>query len=299
VLPGAPKVLSGTSRHSQTCHNHSHSSHVPVIRDRSYSKGLPECPPRVWYSLEIDPSKFTLHIHADTPGVFRWLKYILLMWWEIDFRTTTASTWYISRFSQLASLGAPSITLVYHLQQNWLRVYIPQNFDKHAILWCSKSCDCNKEEYTQITTGLRLWHQVSRRFVQRSQLLSKSPTDIQSGLNSSKSWLFYDSNLVASWIHLQNCRCFQDHQNVLLQSLKPLCLAPVGPGCTWKYIEALVRSTAVSGRFACGFRTYLHFAAIVPPIKYSMDYWLKISFSMSYAPHKVIFPCVEETWNPL
>jgi len=79
TLPGAPKVLSGTLMSSQSYHNHSHSSPVPVMRDPSYSQGRLECPPRVWYSPEIDASKFTLHILSDTPGDSQWLKYILLM----------------------------------------------------------------------------------------------------------------------------------------------------------------------------------------------------------------------------
>jgi hypothetical protein len=49
---------------------------------------------------------------------------------------------------------------------------------------------------------------------------------------------------------------------MLLQSLGALCLAPGGPGSIWKYLGALVRSTGVSGRFACGFRTDLHFADV-------------------------------------
>ena len=52
---------------------------VAVVRDPSYSEGRQECPPRVWYSPEIDASKFTLHIHSDTSGGFQLLKYILLM----------------------------------------------------------------------------------------------------------------------------------------------------------------------------------------------------------------------------
>jgi len=36
-LPGAPKVLSGAPTCSQTYHNHSHGTPVPVIRDPSYS----------------------------------------------------------------------------------------------------------------------------------------------------------------------------------------------------------------------------------------------------------------------
>jgi len=79
ALPGAPKVLSASPRCSQTYHNHSPGTPVVVIWDPSYSEGRQECPPRVWYSPEIDASKITLHILSDTPGVFQWLKYILLM----------------------------------------------------------------------------------------------------------------------------------------------------------------------------------------------------------------------------
>jgi hypothetical protein len=47
---------------------------------------------------------------------------------------------------------------------------------------------------------------------------------------------------------------------MLWQSLRALCLAPGGPGSIWDYLGALVRATGVSRRFACGFRTDLHFA---------------------------------------
>jgi len=47
-----------------------------VVGAPSYSDGWQECPPRVWYSPEIDASKFTLHILSDTPGGFQWLKSI-------------------------------------------------------------------------------------------------------------------------------------------------------------------------------------------------------------------------------
>ena len=49
ALPGAPRLVVGAP---------------------SYSEGQQECPPRVWYSPEIDASKFTLHILSDTPGGF-------------------------------------------------------------------------------------------------------------------------------------------------------------------------------------------------------------------------------------
>ena len=47
---------------------------------------------------------------------------------------------------------------------------------------------------------------------------------------------------------------------MLLQSLGALCKAPGESGSIWKYFEALARATGVSGRFAYGFRTELHFA---------------------------------------
>jgi len=53
-----------------------------------------------------------------------------------------------------------------------------------------------------------------------------------------------------------------DYHLMLLQSLRALCKAPGGAGSIWKYLEALVRATGVSGRFGCGFRTDLHFADV-------------------------------------
>jgi hypothetical protein len=47
---------------------------------------------------------------------------------------------------------------------------------------------------------------------------------------------------------------------MLLRSLGELYLAPGGHRSIWKYLEGLVWSTRVTGRFACGFRSDLHFA---------------------------------------
>ena len=47
---------------------------------------------------------------------------------------------------------------------------------------------------------------------------------------------------------------------MLLQSLRAYCKAPGEPGSIWKDLEALVRATGESRRFACGFQTDLHFA---------------------------------------
>jgi hypothetical protein len=63
-------------------------------------------------------------------------------------------------------------------------------------------------------------------------------------------------------MHLHNCRHSLKHLRMLLQILKVLCKAPGGAGTIWKYLEALVRATIVSGRFACSFWTDLHFATV-------------------------------------
>jgi len=100
VLPGALKVLSGAARSSQTYPNHSPGTLVPVIRGLSDSKGRPECPPRVWYSPEIDASKFTLHILSDTPAGFQWLKYSVLM-----YRGFKLSVWFPNHFLHIMSIN--------------------------------------------------------------------------------------------------------------------------------------------------------------------------------------------------
>ena len=50
--------------------------------------------------------------------------------------------------------------------------------------------------------------------------------------------------------------------SMLLQGLRALCLALGGLGSIWNDFGALVRSTGVSGKFACGFRTDLYFANV-------------------------------------
>ena len=85
------------------------------------------------------------------------------------------------------------------------------------------------------TSALRIRHEVSRRAAQRSQLL--------------QNWTIL---LVKSRSILR----------MLLQSLGAFCKAPGGPGSIWKYLEAMVKATGVSGRFACGFWTDLHFSNV-------------------------------------
>jgi hypothetical protein len=56
---------------------------------------------------------------------------------------------------------------------------------------------------------------------------------------------------------------------MLFPSLRALCIAPGGPGSIWNRLGAPARSTRVSGRFTCGFRTDLHFAEFeVSPVCY-------------------------------
>jgi len=79
VSLGFPQWLGDSPRSSQTFHSCSHGAPVPVIRDCSYSNARPACPPRVWFSPQVDPFKYTLRLLSDTPGGSQWLTYILLM----------------------------------------------------------------------------------------------------------------------------------------------------------------------------------------------------------------------------
>jgi hypothetical protein len=59
---------------------------------------------------------------------------------------------------------------------------------------------------------------------------------------------------------------------MFLQSLSAHSKAPGGAGSIWRYLEALVGATGVSGRLAYGFRTELHFAHVaIFPSQHSMD----------------------------
>ena len=64
-------------------------------------------------------------------------------------------------------------------------------------------------------------------------------------------------------MHLHNCMCFSAHLKKLLHYLSTLFWAPGGPGSVWNYSGALVRSTSMSGRFACGCWTILQFFDVV------------------------------------
>jgi len=69
----------------------------------------------------------------------------------------SSSKWCMSKFSQWACAGAPPIMLDYHLRTDWPYVYIyRQTKIMHAILWCSESCDCNKDKYEKTKCLLRL-----------------------------------------------------------------------------------------------------------------------------------------------
>ena len=135
----------------------------------------------------------------------------------------------------------------------------------HTILWCSESGDSNTIE-SDTQNALWLWNLQNHCCENTALSLPPSCAEVSScsrSLSCSKTWLFYKSNLVASWMHLYNFRCFLKNLRMLFQSLRALCLAPGGPGSIWNHLGAPVRSTGVSGKSACGFQTNLHFADVV------------------------------------
>jgi len=131
-----------------------------------------------------------------------------------------------------------------------------------CVCW-NHCCENRARSHPQSWAGLPADLDVPQRAAQRSYLLSTFLADLSRALRSSKIWLFYKSNFIASWMHLHNCRCIQEHLRLLLESLRVLCSVPGGSGSISKYLEALVRSPGVSGRIACGFQADLHFADVL------------------------------------
>jgi len=160
-------------------------------------------------------------------------------------------------------------TRVLSATQDTVYIYMVRlRFSIYTIFWCSESCDWNKDEYDR-PNALWLWHRkdhccenMAPCFPQRSHLLLKSPTDLHRGLNCSKIRLSHMSTIRASWMLLHNHMCIQEHPWIILQSLRALYFAPVGPGSIWKNLEALVRSTEVSKYIACGFQKNSNFAHV-------------------------------------
>jgi hypothetical protein len=129
-------------------------------------------------------------------------------------------------------------------------------------LWLYKNhcCENTASSFPQRCAAVSAALEVSKRAAQWSQLLSMSLANLRKCLRSSKIWIFYKSNLVASKMNLHNCMFFQEHMAMLLQSLRVLCLAPGGSGSIWIILAAVVRSPRVSERIACGFWPVLHCA---------------------------------------
>jgi len=117
-------------------------------------------------------------------------------------------------------------------------------------------CACG----TLRTTAVRIWNQVSGRACAEVSLAHKVSFRPAQRSQQLRYLTILIVNLIASWMHLHNCRSFQEHLRMLLQSLRAHCKAPGGPGSIWKCWEALEKATGVSGRIACGFRTDLHCA---------------------------------------
>ena len=117
------------------------------------------------------------------------------------------------------------------------------------------------------TTAAGIWQLVFCRATQQSQLLLMSSAELHRGFSCSKICLFYKSHLVAFWMHLHNCSCFQKHLTMLLHSLRALSLPPGGPGSIWKDSNAQVWSTSIFQRIASGFWTDLQFGDICTSAK--------------------------------
>jgi len=102
------------------------------------------------------------------------------------------------------------------------------NMIRRNALWlCTdNSCENTAPSLPQCCAAVLAALELSRSTAQRSQQLLMSPADLRRDLRSSKIWLLYKSNPVASWMRLHYYRCFQEHLRMLLQSLRAHCVAP-------------------------------------------------------------------------
>jgi len=137
VSLGFPHWLGDSPRGSQTSHDRSHGAPVPVIRDRSYSDGRPECPPRVWFSPEIDASKFTLRLLSDTPGGSQWLKYTLLMQSVHNWLSKLRNSWIW--FPSTLQLRSPTIMRMASMIQCLTKQPPSLRSPRNGISWSEKS----------------------------------------------------------------------------------------------------------------------------------------------------------------
>jgi len=116
--------------------------------------------------------------------------------------------------------------------------------------------------WTLRTTGVRIWHEVSRTacaVVSSAPKVSCWSAEWSEQLQNLSILIV---NLIASWMRLHHYRCCQKQVRMLVHSLRVLFKFSGGAGSIWTYFEVLVRTTRVSGRFAFGFWTDLHFADI-------------------------------------
>jgi len=103
------------------------------------------------------------------------------------------------------------------------------------MIWCRGSRDSNKDN-PDTWNALWLWNPKTHGCENMASSLLQSCAGVSCcswSLGCSKIWLSYKSNLEASWMHLNNCRCFQEHLRMLLHSLRALCLAPGALGASW------------------------------------------------------------------
>jgi hypothetical protein len=258
-------------------HNHTLQWHLlacSITSSKCISEFSPFWPARVSHSYtqllspraslnSLDYSN-QLHLHVHMITAFRW----------------------ISMLSQFQSSHSCMVMLWYHLQPGCSYIYILRVFDKYmpyrdttndgTVTNSNMRQEIGCSYTTESTTAITRQHQITSTAAQRFQLLSMSPTGLYSGLSwfqkssanvgrghsSSKIPLWGVSSLLASWSHLHIFRCCQEHLTMLLQSLRTICTTAGEPRSIWQYLGGLALFTGVSGRFACNFRTDLHFADI-------------------------------------
>jgi len=113
ALPGAPRLGVGASSSSE-------------VRQ--------EYPPRVWYSPEIDASKFTLHILQDISGGFQRLKYILMInHWSLH--AGYFQNWAVTVMLSILPIKAANMLIMHNSDKITIKLPYLQDQNSLMLFW--------------------------------------------------------------------------------------------------------------------------------------------------------------------
>jgi hypothetical protein len=105
-----------------------------VVGALCYSECWQECPPRVWYSPEIDTSKVTLYILSDTSGGFQRVKYILqINYWCLH--VGYFQNWAVTVLLSILPIKTANMLIMHNSDKMTLKLPYLQHQNSLMLFW--------------------------------------------------------------------------------------------------------------------------------------------------------------------